>query len=230
MKKNKEKAFDLRRSGKSYKQIQEELNIPIGTLSGWFKNLSWSKKIKDRLSAEISLSNPLSLRLMAEANRKRWKAKHAEYRDLAVKEFGAYKKDPLFMAGIMLYWGKGDQQQKYSSIKLSNSEPEMIRIFYLFLTKRVGIPPDKIRCWLLLYPDLIESVQKNFWSKVTGIPTEKFMKSTYIKGGHPKKRLSYGVCTLRVGSRALKERMLRWIELYQDHLRSRDASLENNGK
>src|SRR3989344_2163884 len=226
MRKDKEKAVRLRRQGCSYKQINRELGIATSTLAGWFKNEPWSQEIKNQLSLKVSLANPRVLELMALATKERWKIKHEEYRSAALKEFKKFRGDPLFLAGIMLYWGEGEKQQKYSQVKFGNSEPEMIRIFYLFLTKILNVSPDKISASLLLYPDLIDSVQKNFWSKATGVPLEKFWKSTYIKGRHPSRRLSYGVCTLYINSRALKERLLKWIECYQGHLLSYALNLE----
>jgi len=226
MNKNKENAALLRRQGMSYKKIRTELGIPISTLACWFKNEPWSQEIKARLSIEVSWSNPRALELLVQANRERWKAKYEEYRVAAVREFRRYKNDPLFLAGIMLYWGEGEKQPKSSQVRLANNEPEMLKIFYLFLTKTLKIHADKIFAWLLLYPDLVDSVQKNFWSKATGIPQENFKKSIYIKGRHPLKRLSYGVGIVVVSNRALKERMLKWLELYQNHLESHAISLE----
>ena len=226
MNKNKEKAIELRRQGLSYKRIREESGIPISTLASWFKNEPWSQKIKARLSAQVSWANPKSLELLVQANSERWKSKHEEYRAAAIREFKMYKNDPLFLSGIMLYWGEGEKQTKSSVVRLGNSEPEMIKIFNLFLTKTLGIQNDKIFAWLLLYPDLVDSVQKNFWSKATGLSIRQFKKSIYIKGRHPSKRLSYGVCTIFVNSRALKERILKWLELCQDFLRSRVLTLE----
>lgn len=226
MRKDKEKVFELRRLGKSYKQISRELGIPISTLAGWLKNEPWSQEIKNRLSIKVSLANSRALELMAQANRERWKLRHEEYRTAAVKEFEKLKNNSLFLAGLMLYWGEGEKQQKSSQVRLGNSDPEMLKLFYLFLTKSLKISPDKIFAWLLLYPDLVDSTQKNFWSKATGIPLNRFKKSIYIKGRDPKKRMSYGVCTVVVSSRELKERVLKWLELYQHYLRSNALSLE----
>ena len=227
MRKDKEKAYILRRQGNSYKKIRTELGIPISTLADWFKNADWSTEIKNRLTAEESFSSPKKLELLILANRKRWKLLHEQYRREAIKEFSRLKTDPLFLAGIMLYWGEGEKQSKSSQVRLANSEPGMIKTFYLFLTKALKIESEKIFAWLLLYPDLVDPVQKNFWSKATGLPPDRFKKSIYIRGRHPTKRLSYGVCTVVVSSRALKERMLMWLELYQDYLHSHALSLEN---
>jgi len=223
---DKEAAFNLRRKGASYKAISRELGIPLGTLGGWFKNEPWSQAIRDKLSAQVSLSNPKKLHWMVQVNKERWRKINEAHRALAIQEFSKLKDDPLFLAGIMLYWGEGEKQQKSSQVRLGNSEPGMIKIFYLFLTRTLHIAPEKISSWLLLYPDLIESVQKNFWSNTTGLPLDNFKKSIYIPGRHPTKRLSYGVCTVVVSSRALKERVLTWLELYQIHLQSYASGLE----
>ena len=226
MRKDKEKAFELRRQNKSYKSIGRELHIPLSTLAGWFRNELWSQDIRDKLGQEASLAFPDKLKRMVAANKKRWAYIYKSYRQEATAEFSKLKHDPLFLAGIMLYWGEGEKKSKSSLVRLANSEPEMIKIFNLFLRKTLGISSEKVYAWLLLYPDLIDSVQKNFWSKSAGLSLDQFKKSIYIKGRHPTKRLSYGVCTIFVSSRALKERMLKWIELYQDFLRSHAQSLE----
>ena len=230
MRKDKEQAFELRRKNKSYKSISRELNIPLGTLAGWFRHEEWSHEIRDRLGQEASLAFPEKLRRIVTANKLRWSDLNQTYKQAAIAEFEELKHDPLFLAGVMLYWGEGEKKQKSSQIRLTNSEPEMIKIFNLFLVKALKIPSEKVQAWLLLYPDLVDTVQKNFWSKSTGLSVNQFKKSIYIKGRHPTKRLSYGVCTIFIQSRALKERMLKWLELYQDFLRSHALTLEKKLK
>jgi len=220
MRKDKEKATELRRLGKSYKEISRILDIPTATLCGWFKNLDWSIEIRNRLGANASFAYPEKLKLMVAATKKKYALLHEKYRQEAAREFGELKKNRLFLSGLMLYWGEGERNPKSSQVRLGNSDPLMIKTFYLFLKKAVHMPESKIGAWLLLYPDLIESVQKKFWCASTGLPANIFKKSIYIKGKHPTKRMAYGVCTLYVSSRALKERMLKWIELAADDLRN----------
>lgn len=220
MRKDKEKAIQLRRQGKSYKKIRTELGIPIATLSDWFKRESWSYEIKNKLISDTSLANPEKIRLMVEANKERWQKLYQLWQKEAVQEFAKLKNNDLFLAGLMLYWGEGEKSSKSPHVKLTNSDPEMIRVFYKFLTEIAKIPKEKISAWLLLYPDLVDSVQKNFWSKAVGIPIEKFNKSIYITGKYPSRRLSYGVCSIQFSNRALKERILKWLELYQNYFRS----------
>ena len=49
MRKDKGSAFEMRRLGKSYQEIQRALNISKSTLSEWFQVLEWSENIKSAL-------------------------------------------------------------------------------------------------------------------------------------------------------------------------------------
>jgi len=218
MRKDQEKAFELRKQRKSYNAISTELSIPKSTLAGWFKHEFWSREIRDELGRTASLAFPEKLKRIVAANKKRWADWHQQAREEAVSEFPRLKNDPLFLAGLMLYWGEGNKTPNHPQVKLANSDPAMIRLFCLFLKEVISVPEGKIKIWLLLYPDLIDAVQKNFWSKATGIPLTQFNKSIYIAGRHPTKRLSYGVCNVTVSSSQLKKKLLKWIELYQNSL------------
>ncbi|MBU1148472.1 hypothetical protein KKI23_00090 [Patescibacteria group bacterium] len=214
MRKDKEEATELRRKGKSYKEISRILGIPTATLCGWFKDLDWSIEIRNQLGANTSFSYPEKLKLMVAATRKKFALLHEEYRQEAIKEFEVKKDDPLFIAGVMLYWGEGDKNVNNSSIRLTNSDLGMIRSFYLFLVNSMGIPKERVTINLLIYPDLIDSVQKKLWSDITGIPLSQFQKSVVIKGRHPTRRLAHGVGMIRIGGRKYKEKLIKWIDLY----------------
>src|SRR3989344_3066288 len=220
MRKDKEKATELRRLGISYKQIGRELGIPIGTLAGWFKNEPWSIEIRDRLASTESLAYPEKLKRLIDAVKQKHAILHESYRKEARDEFIVLKNDRLFIAGVMLYWGEGDKKVENSQVKLSNSEPGMIKVFYLFLIEVMKIPSEKIKINLLLYPDLADMPLRNLWSIATGIPLSQFKKSVYIQGRHPARRLSYGVGNIRVGGRKYKEKILEWIKLYEKELNS----------
>ena len=221
MRKDKEKAFELRRSGKSYKQISRELEIPISTLAGWFKHEPWSIEIRDRLASTESLAYPEKLKRLIAIVKQKYAILHESYREEASSEFATLKNDPLFIAGLMLYWGEGDKKLENGQVALSNSDPQLIRLFYLFLTKTMHISPERITVRLLLYPDLIERVQKNLWSRATKISLAQFRGSTTIQGRHPTKRNSYGVCLIRTNSRQLKEKIMKWLDLSQQYFYSK---------
>lgn len=220
MRKDREKAIELRRKGLSYKKIHQELGIPMSTLAGWFKNEMWSIEIRDKLASRESLSYPDKLKRLVAVVREKYNKLHNSYREEAKLDFEKLKNNKLFLAGVMLYWGEGDKKVENTNIRISNSDPTMIKIFYLFLTEIMGVPKEKIFCSLILYPDLNDNPMKNFWSNAIGIPLSQFKKSIYIRGRYPSKRLSYGVCKIRTGSRKNKEKIMVWINLYSHHLQT----------
>lgn len=218
MRKDKEKAFELRHTGESYNAISRKLGMSKSTLVSWFKNEPWSIEIRDRLASTESLAYPEKLKRLIAVVKQKYAILHESYRKEARDEFLIFKNDRLFIAGVMLYWSEGDKKAENSQVRLNSSEPDIIKVFYLFLTKVMKIPNEKIKLNLLLYPDLADMPLRNLWSTATGIPLYQFRKSVYIQGRHPTKRLSYGVGNIHVGSRKHKEKIIEWIKLCRKEL------------
>ncbi len=218
MRKDKVKAYELRRKNKSYSEISDLLKIPKSTLATWFQQEDWSKDIRDKLGTAQSLAQPKRLAAVSKANKERWAKLHESYRTLAEQEFPTRKNRPLFLAGLMLYWGEGEKNAKLGRVQLTNSDPLMVRIFYRFLKEELGIPAEKIKVWLLLYPDLRDEMQKRFWSTSSGVPLSQFSKSVYLKGRQATRRLSYGVCNIYVHSREHYEKIMTFLRLSQNML------------
>ena len=211
-------AIKLRKQNKSYNKISIELGIPKSTLTYWFGNENWSKEIKKELTTKALYVAKKRLRLINKERKEKWEKWREEHRQRAKKEFPRLKKNPLFLAGLMLYWGEGDSKMENGLVRLSNTDPKMIKIISLFLENICQIPKEKIKATLILYHDLNENKCKDLWSKASGIPKNKFYKTQVIYGRHPTKRLSYGICNIYVASRELKEKILVWIKLYQQEL------------
>ena len=213
MRNDKDAAIALRKDGKSYREICKILKIPKSTLNGWLSGIKWSQEIKKRLS-EIALENArVRMKEMArQAGNDRLKL-YQQKRIIAGQKFKKFKQEKLFISGLMIYWGEGDSNLKNGAIRVANTDPLMLRLFHVFLKKYLSEISDKAKAYLVLYPDLNDDVCRKFWSEQIGVPLEKFIKSQYIKGRHPTKRLSYGICTIIITSRAYKEMINAWIEL-----------------
>jgi hypothetical protein len=124
-----------------------------------------------------------------------------------------------------LLWG-GDNKPR-SSVRIANTNPRIIKLFYKFLRKICKIPKEKVYVNLLLYPDLQEEKCKNFWYKQTGIPLKQFGKSTIISRRHPTKKLENGICLLKVkASGELKEKILVWEDLLLKYLLKKNTVRE----
>lgn len=207
------KAVALRMQGKSYKEIVRITKIPKSTLFEWFHQQDWSQKIKERLNALNGKRGAVALnQYRITAKRTLEKAKHVARKE-ARDQYSKLRKNPLFVAGIMLYWGEGDKSIKYGQVRLSNCDEGLLKVFLGFLRTTCNVPEEKIKAWVLLYPDLNSEVCLTFWRKKLRMSGSQFIKPTVIQGRHPTKRLANGVCTVYTSYPFLKVRILEWIRL-----------------
>ncbi len=212
----KDRAIALRKEGQSYNQICEKLNLSKSTLCTWLKGVAWSEAIRQQLS--IGAREGARKRMTVISHRARAKRQHLynEKRGYAQKTFPGFWKESLFSSGLMIYWGEGDRSIQNGMIRVSNTDPFLLRLFTIFLKKYFkGIFP-KIKAYLILYPDLHDGQSRRYWSEHIGIPQSRFIKSHYIVGHHPTKRLPYGVCTVMIQSKAEKQVMHEWLELVRN--------------
>ncbi len=212
MRKEKTKAIQLRHRGKSYKEIGESLDISKSTLAGWFKNDSKSIAVKHALSTRRNKNVAERIKNFTAANKLRWQKWREGARREAESDFAKLSKDRLFVAGLMLYWGEGDNKNK-NPLRLSNTSPVMIGVYVKFLIKCLKIPKSRLRVGLILYPDLNQIRCINFWSKISGISPSQFYKVQVIRGFHPTRKLPNGVCMIIINDGRLKEKVLTWIDL-----------------
>ncbi len=207
----------MRRAGKSYREIHEALRIPPSTLSAWFGGEDWSIKIKDRLIASTRESHTTRLIQLNKVRGEHLAKAYETAREEAREEFVALKYDPLFISGIMLYWGEGAKDPK-QGVKFTNSDPKMVNLYVAFLTRACRIPVEKIKAYVLIYPEIEEKTCRAYWVKMSGLPWENFTKSVVIAGRHATRRLGWGVCTVSVSSTYFKQKILEWIKLLPEEL------------
>jgi len=211
MRKDKENALSMRREGKSYNEIRDKLRIPKSTLSEWFRNEAWSAEIVKRLAAEVQKRSTARIIELDRIRGQHLKRVYEEAREEAEAELETLKYNPVFIAGIMLYWGEGSKGR--GLVQFTNSDPTMIRFYVSFLQEACGIPIEKIRAHLIIYPDHEEKTTRAYWSRTVALPWENFTKTTVIQGRHKVRRLSWGICTVNVSSTYFMEKMRVWLEL-----------------
>lgn len=208
-----ERIKELRSQNKSYKQIVSALGISKGTVSYWLAGDSESQKIKKQLTLENLRTSKLRIQKIIDTNRKKWAALWSEAESSAKEEFEKLVKNPLFVAGISIYWGEGDSKID-NPVRISNTDPRMIAVYCEFLRTILKISEEKIKVGLILYPDLNDKICTSFWSKVTKVIDGHFFKSQYIRGSHPTKRLAHGICMVIVSNKYQKVKILKWIDLF----------------
>lgn len=220
MRHDKEKAFSLRKEGKSYKEIHKILDISMSTLSDWFRNESWSKNIQNFLTAENIKTSTIRIKNLDAVRGKKLKAIYAEAREEARATYPVLREDQTFIAGLVAYWGEGDKASVHT-VRITNTDPGIIKLFKHFLMEICQTPMERVKVYLLLYPDLKVDEVRKYWSSQIGMPLSSFNKPVYIQGRHKTKRSPYGVCTLCITSRYLKEKMLVWLELFRSDILSK---------
>ena len=208
-----EKILNLRRKRWSYNRIAVELDIAKSTVGYWIAQNPESQAIKMQLTERNRLRSKKRIRKLIAFQKKRWADYHERAIVEAEKEFPRLIKDPLFTAGLMLYWGEGDRKSK-SSFRLTNTDPRMIGLFMNFLRSVMKISEERLRCELILYPDLSDSICREFWSEITQITQNHFMKTQFIQGRHPTARLSHGICMIIISSTWQKTKMMTWIDIF----------------
>lgn len=209
----KEKAIELRKLGKSYGEIEKETSVSRSMLSYWFNKPEWPKNVlienKKRNAEEsrqrIILINQRRVLLLSE--------KYRLVEEKATIQFEKLKNDPIFIAALMLYLGEGDKSTSNHMVRIGNIDIAVHKIFIKFLLKYCEIPLEKLRFWILAYPDLDIEVCKSWWGTQLNLKPENFYKTQVIQGKHKTKRLRYGVGTIIIGNKALKVKILKWLEL-----------------
>ena len=210
MRHDKDIAFKLRRKGKTYRQIEKELNVSRSTLCEWFRNEVWSDHItKSNTNSHIKRSTEHLIKLN-EGRKRILEIKYNQVEIDAANEFEKFKTDPLFMAGLMLYAGEGDRLDR-CSIRFANIDFDLHKIFLNFIDHFMNIDNKRIKFGLLLYPDLNVEQCKKKWSSELKISQENFHKPQVIFGKHKTRRLHFGVGTVIISDSFLKRKLLYWI-------------------
>ena len=199
MNSNKAAAYKLRVAGHSYNEISAKLGTPKSTLNGWFKGLVLSDVAQARLQGRVRQGTLNSFvkrnKLQTHIARQRVLQIRREFKKLVPK---LTKKD-LLLAGAILYWAEGYKRPlvRYGreitshSISFVNSDPEMVKVFILFLTTVLHVPLENLRLSMRLYAHINEQDSMRYWRAIAGVPESCFRKTTYLVSGASKRKRPY---------------------------------------
>lgn len=131
-----------------------------------------------------------------------------------IKEKLNLKETELKFLGLGLYWGEGDKSKNNTSVRLSNTDPQLIKKFREFLIKICRVKKEKIFYSLILFNDANEKEAIKFWTQHLGIRRNQFGKIIRIppqgRGTYRKKNKT-GVLTIGITNKRLKERVFEMI-------------------
>ena len=179
MRKDKEKAVQLRKKGFSYGEISKKLKIPKSTLSYWLRNIELSKSSKDILKKKGIEKSTTALIKRNKEQTKKAQEKAELIQNKSILEINKIGKKELFILGVALYWGegykKGANGSKWKCVDFTNSDSEMIIVMMRFFREICNVPDSKFKVQLHTYKNKDEEKIIKFWSNLTKIPKSQFM-------------------------------------------------------
>lgn len=121
-------------SGLGYTKIAKITGVSKDSVSRWCKNLKLPPKVKRIIEERIKYTHQ-KFSAYNELRHQVVQAENEKIRENAAKQISSLSERELLLIGPALYWAEGyKKQEKYSNpcLSFSNSDPEMIRLFFLF--------------------------------------------------------------------------------------------------
>lgn len=220
MKNKKLVAIQLRKKGRSYQQISQELDVAKSTLSFWLKDLVISEKVRNIIKKRC---REISIEALIKRNKKQTvlaDLKARAIRKQFSQQIGRLSNKELLLVGSALYWGegykKGAEGSKWKCVDFANTDPFMIKIMMDFFRKICGVKNESFKIQLMLHDKKFTEEAIKFWEKTTGINRKQFIKVSFIKSIASKKKqkniLKYGTVHVRVYSVDLFHRIIGYID------------------
>src|SRR4051812_12518419 len=133
--------------GMPFKRIAARVGISVATAHLWTRDVVITEAQRRRnLGRGITADREVvARRAQAWADSSRRKREQWQAQGRA----RAKEKDPLHMAGCMLYWAEGSKSR--NSAQLANSDFHLVRFFKDFVVECFGVPDDEFSVRLNVY-------------------------------------------------------------------------------
>lgn len=210
-----EEARRLRQEqGLSINEICRRLEVAKGSVSVWVRDIQLTAEQKAELERLHYASRgqieggATNARIFRELRRQYQEEGRIKARD----------RDPLHIAGCMLYWGEGAKAR--NSLQLANSDPDLLCFYLLFLRQSLMVQNNQITLRIMCYTNngLTQLDIENYWLELLQLDRERLGKtavnmqprSSQQKG----RKLLHGTCVLAVHSTRLVQHVLGAIQEY----------------
>ena len=213
----KEMVIALRKQGMTYKQILERVPVSKSSVSMWLKDSVLTEAemrvLKRRKDSGISRGRIRAAASLRAARNTRDGATFAESRS----EFEKFKSSPFFQVGIALYWAEGSKRT--SSFAFINSDSEMVVFMIRWIRLYMGCEEDEIKMRVFTHKAFAHEKHEQVWSRITGIPTERFGKTIYkTQALMVKKRPNYVGCVrIELGKVKYLRKLAFWQQMLIEH-------------
>ncbi len=189
----------LYRSGLSAQQIANRFNTSIHAAYYALRKLDVSR------------------RTAQETNKIRFEAKPLSY-DLKTRL--TKEEARLKVAAVMLYWAEG-YKAGGGTVDFANSDPDMVVIFWKFLSEICGVDRKRVRLHLYAYQGQSIGSLKRFWANLLGLSERAFVKPYIKKAAAPGPRgprMIHGLVHVRYSDKKLFRQIIDWIDEYRGEM------------
>lgn len=181
-------------NGNSMKEIASKLDCSVNKIVYWMSKYD----IKRRTISE-------SIYLQANPSGDPFK----------IKQIASYSDAYLLGLGIGIFWGEGNKRNKHS-VRLGNTDPDLIIVFIRFLTEICGIDSSKLRFGLQIFSDMNPQDALTFWSNRIGFEEDRFQRVVVTPArsiGTYREKTKHGVLTIYFHNYKLRDII---VELCRD--------------
>lgn len=181
----KEKAIALRKKGHSYREIMGQVPVAKSSLSLWLKDLPLTKSekqvLKKRKDKNISQGR---IRAASELRKRRLDRELVWYGEVEAL-FKMHKDNPLFHAGIVMYWAEGAKTD--SRWMIINTDVEVIELMKFWVEKFLSIDKDYINYRLFIHRSYDDGDYEKWWQDRLRVKSSAFLKTVYKDTPHKTK-------------------------------------------
>jgi len=207
------KARELRKNGKSIKEIKRNLNVSLSSVSLWVRDVKLTKEQLEHLYLNRKTGN-LKGSIIAAQNKIRARELITQQLNKeGFEEIGKLADRERFLIGVSMYAGEGGKTDR--DISFVNSDAKFINFMMGWFRDFCDVSEGKFRGSLYIHDDLNEVKAKKFWSELTKIPLDQFTRSYIAKNNQKRlrnKKHENGIFRIKVCNANLHRKIMGWVD------------------
>ena len=203
----KENAIALRKKGLSYNQILKQVPVAKSSLSLWLKDLPLTPSEKQTLKKRVD-KNISHGRIKAAAEiRKNRLSRERIWVTEATELFIKYTEEPMFHAGIAMYWAEGAKTS--TTWMIVNTDVDVLILMRKWVKKYLQIEDRNIFHRLFIHQIYDSGQYEKWWQHKLSVSSSQFLKTVYKHTKHKTKLKKAHQGCLRVELRNSKEYLFK---------------------
>ena len=166
-------AIQPRQNGATNQEILQQLGMAKSTLWRWLKSEGFVETQPQKLTALKRMAQQKAVVAVRAGRLRRTRAAMEQ----GQREIGGLSQRDLWVLGVALYWAEGTKQKPHNiaqRVVLTNSDPEMVKLFVQWLRDICGIPREQLNFELCIHKSGNIVAAQHFWASALQVPAEQF--------------------------------------------------------